>query len=190
MSGTVSRQVAHRYAHETRTDFRGAKLICATYEHGRNLLAEGDLKLYTNSRKLHRRLYQAIQLVVVDEVHDLAGDRGPVVSCVLALCRLFEILVLIMSGTVHDMVSEELNRVHGHALRTIRDIPSCLCEQIALRIDDEKALLDLLVCSIIRGIHEQPVGQAWAVFVRTVRELSPRFIEIMSALLGKLRHFP
>jgi hypothetical protein len=61
--------------------------------------------------------------------------------------------------------------------------------KIAVRIDDERVLLDLLACSIIRGIHNRSVGQAWAIFVRTVHDLYPRFIEIMSAILNKLADF-
>jgi hypothetical protein len=46
-------------------------------------------------------------------VHNLLGDRGPVIATVLVLARHFDIPVLCMTGTPHEEIKEALRGFAG-----------------------------------------------------------------------------
>jgi hypothetical protein len=152
-------RVAYRVKMDTSTNLRSAQWITATYEHGRNILADGYAQIYPGSHKLKRRLYQSIRLVIVNEVHHLASDRGHVVSSILRLCYHYQIPVLIMTGMPHERIRTALTEVYGDGLATIINKDNSLCRQLAVRIDDDAILHEMMVHLLVANMQHEWLRQ-------------------------------
>jgi hypothetical protein len=175
-------KAAYRVKMDTSTNLRSAQWITATYEHGRNILADGYVQIYPGSHKLNRRLHQSIRLVVVDEIHHLASDRGHVVSSILGLCLHFGIPVLMMTGTPHELIRKALREVYEEKLTTIVNKDESLCHQLAIRIDDDATLYEMIVQSLLENMKNGWLRQGWLIFARTIRKVYPLFLKLFTTL--------
>jgi hypothetical protein len=179
-------RVAFRAADDHSTDIRKAQIIIATYEHGRNILADGEMPIYPTSRRLRRSWNDAIGLVVIDEIHNLAGQRGPVISAILGLCEINNIPVLMMTGTAHVHVLESLCETYGDNFTVISNGTDAVCEQVPVRIDSEEMMLQLISNAVVKTLIEGSSGNGWLVFSQKIRDVYPLFKLIMSRIIELL----
>jgi hypothetical protein len=166
---------------QTQTIARAHIVVC-TYENGRSILAQGRQPLLPGFAR-SKTYNDAIKLVVIDEIHYLASDRGPVLSAVIGLCRYSRIPVLMMSGTTHERVSMALWDVYGEHMTEIDNPTDGRCRQVPIRVDDDRMLLDLVTASVVRNLlaesddyNTHDTGQGWLLFARTIREVYPLFV--------------
>jgi superfamily II helicase len=146
-------KVAYRMKMDPSPNLRSSQWIAATYEHGRNVLTDGNIQIYPGSNKLKRRLHQSIRLVVIDEIHHLASDRGHVVSSIRGLCLHFKIPVLVMTGTPHELIRIALKEIYEDRLTTIINKDESLCHQLVIRIDDDATLHEMIIQSLFANMQ-------------------------------------
>jgi hypothetical protein len=156
---------------------RDAHYVVCTFEHGRSVLAQGRHQMLPGPR-FTRCYNQAFQLCVIDEVHHLAGDRGPVLSAVIGMCRSATIPILMLSGTTHEAVTRSLRDVYADGLVVIVNEDDSRCMQVPIRVDDDTALAELVSASVVQCLLGAGSG-GWLVFVRTIRELYPVFLSFI-----------
>jgi hypothetical protein len=120
-------------------DIRGTQIILCTYEYARNMLADAETPIYLNSDRLPREWAAAWRCLVLDEVHGIMGDRGPVASSLLAAARHHRVPVLMMAGTPHQAMITALDPFSDQHLIVLESDPDCECQQIPVRLDDAAA---------------------------------------------------
>jgi hypothetical protein len=162
-----------------------AHYVVATYEFGRQILAQAALRIYPHGPLKHTYA-DAIRLVVIDEIHNLASDRGVIISAIIGLCRAYDIPVLMMSGTTHERVRAALDACYGAKLCVLSSDGDARCLQIPVRFDDDKALVDLVLTSVVDNLLKGRSDSGWLFFVRTIHEVYPMFQGLCTAVRAKL----
>jgi hypothetical protein len=168
-------------------DVRRGQLIAATYEHGRNLLGNAAAAIYPGSR-LDRTYADAIRLVVIDEIHNICGSRGGVISMIIGLCVFFHIPIMMMTGTNNTFVTQRLQESFQQTMLVVDNTTRSLCAQVPLRIDDEACLMDIIGRATVRNALLRRQGHGLLVFMRTVQEVYPRFQTVCLEVLRQLKH--
>ena len=89
-------RVAFRAGDDRSTNIRNAQIIIATYEHSRNILADGEMEIYPGARRMNRKWNEAIGLVIIDEISNAHTPTYPCSSslicqrgCHMLQCTLF-----------------------------------------------------------------------------------------------------
>jgi hypothetical protein len=128
--------------------------------------------MYPASTRLNKIDDQATQLVLIDEIHLLAGDRGPVLSEVIALCLEHEIPILLLTGTIHQAIPVSFRDTFPLLIQ-ISSGPVIDYSQIPVRFDDEVAMIDMSTYSATRKYVRSRKNNGRLCFVLTVNELYP-----------------
>jgi hypothetical protein len=139
LQGRQKLTVARRAGDYRVGDIRGAKIILCTYEYERNMLADAEAPISLNCDRLRREWAATWRCLVVDEVHGIMGDRGPVVSSLLAAARHHIVPVLMMTGTTHQAMIAALDLFYDQHLIVLESDPDSECQPILVRLDDAAA---------------------------------------------------
>jgi hypothetical protein len=172
-------------------DLRRSSIVVCTYEIARLLLADANAPLYPDSQRLHRTWGQAWQAVIVDEVHNLMGERGPVISCILALAVHHESPILMMTGTPHATMCSSLQKYFSNQMRIVRSGAEDMCQQAVVRVPDGKTFSSALVGLFVLNVIAPNGGRdGTVVFARKITDVYKHFRDICSDIKEYLEHLP
>jgi superfamily II DNA/RNA helicase len=177
-------RVAYRCGSEIETNVRLSHIICATYEHGRTLLSNGDLQIYPSSRRLKRTWAGSIRMVVIDEIHNLMSDRGPILAAILGFCRRYDIPVMAMTGTTPRSLRECLNQFFRPSFLTVSNENDSRCTQIPVRIDDQAQFITAMCGLIVNSLTSMDHSDGVLIFCPNIREMRPLMDLVLETLMG------
>jgi hypothetical protein len=168
-------------------DIRRAAVVVATYEVARLMLADADAPIYPGSERLTRTWRAAWRAIVIDEAHSIMGDRGTVVSSVVALAKHYAIPLMMLTGTPHAQMVESLRAYFDRRLELIVSPPAARCQQVPIYVPDLNAFRAVLVNLYLTNVMPGELNaNGCLVFARTIADVYLCFRNLVADLTAKV----
>jgi hypothetical protein len=174
------------YRDQTEGDARRAQFIIGSYERVQMFLTGAHRLIYPSSRRMRKIWGEAFKLLIIDEVHMMDSDRGPVVIGMIGLVRSLGIPFIGMTGTSQASLEVDI-RAAGHVLQVFkikqpRPYRLCTCA-----IPDEARFMEWILWSALDSVRQTTRDNAWIIFCGTTTEIWERYCNALDYMWPKVR---